>query len=360
MSKNHSTLAELGEKQVVRELIAKLRPNSLLLDGVGHDAGFADLALSEDEVMVLNTDRSGENLAYKLGLAGPEAVGDLAVSHAVSDVAAAGGDPCLLTVSLLLPEKTTLEYAKRLMDGVQKAADRWGIAIASGDTKKNASVAIVVTVVGKVKRSKRLTRSGVRAGDVLVVTGQLGTMFTAARAYQTGTDVPEFLKPRLEGALVEQRPPVELGIALSKSKIARASIDISDGLSSAIFDLCRQNGLGVSLELNDVPVAEDVEDFAKTSMGIERESLLAANGDWQFLYAIPKERLDSAHAIASEFGIQLSAIGLFTDERTIAARGKDRRLRHLNLLENDGFSKFENKNFFEVLASNPPLLGEVV
>lgn len=360
MSKDCATLAELGEKQVVRELITRLRPNGVLLDGVGHDAGFADLALSRDEVAVLNTDRSGENLAYKLGLAGPEAVGDLAVSHAVSDVAVAGGDPYLLTVCLLLPQETTLGYAKRLMDGVESAADRWGIAIASGDTKKNASIAIVVTVMGKVKRSQRLSRSGAKAGDLLVVTGQLGTMFTAARAYQTGTEIPAFLQTRLKDALVNQHPPIELGLALSRSGVARAGTDISDGLPSAIFDLCKLSRLGASLDVNDVPVAEDVRRFAKSSMKINRESLISANGDWQFLYAIPKENLERAQRIALEFGAILSTIGFFTAGLTIAARGEDRQLRHLNLLENDAFSQVENKNYFEFLASNPPLLGPVL
>lgn len=354
------TLREIGEKRVVAELVGQLKATDRLLDGVGHDAGFAPFALSADEVLVVNTDRSGENLAYGLGLAGPEAVGDLAVSHAVSDIAAAGGNPRLLTVSLLLPEDKTLDYAKGVMRGVQAAAERWDLVIASGDTKKNASVAIVVTVIGKAKRSSRLTRSGAKPGDVLVVTGHLGAMFTAALAHQRKCHIPSELSELFRSALIDQRPPVALALALSDNEIAHACTDISDGLMSAVYDLCNASDVGASLDLARVPVLDEVERFAKRHLGLERESLIAANGDWQFLYAIPPEAYERAVAIANTVGVPISAVGVFTAERSVAASDGDGLRRRLRRLENDGFSKLNGKGFFEMLANNPPILGDMI
>lgn len=354
------TLGEIGEKRVVAELVGQLKATDRLLDGVGHDAGFAPFALSADEVLVVNTDRSGENLAYGLGLAGPEAVGDLAVSHAVSDIAAAGGNPRLLTVSLLLPEDKTLDYAKGVMRGVQAAAERWDLVIASGDTKKNASVAIVVTVIGKAKRSSRLTRSGAKPGDVLVVTGRLGAMFTAALAHQRKCHIPSELSELFRSALIDQRPPVALALALSDNEIAHACTDISDGLMSAVYDLCNASDVGASLDLARVPVLDEVERFAKRHLGLERESLIAANGDWQFLYAIPPEAYERAVAIANTVGVPISAVGVFTAERSVAASDGDGLRRRLRRLENDGFSKLNGKGFFEMLANNPPILGDMI
>lgn len=360
MPHDHLTLREIGEKKVVSELIHQLRSTNRLLDGLGHDAGFVPFSLSEDEVLVVNTDRSGENLAYKLGLAGPESVGDLAVSHAVSDIAAAGGEPHVLTVSLLLPEHKTLEYAKSLMKGVQTAADRWDMVIASGDTKKNASVAVVVTVIGKAKRSRRLTRSGAKVGDLLVVTGHLGTMFAAALAHQSRSEIPADLERIFQESLVNQRPPVELGLAFSRSEIAHACTDISDGLPSAIFDLCNSSEVGAELEMHKIPVFEKVWSFANTFLGVKRESLIAANGDWQFLYAIPQRKYENALAIARKVGVPISAIGTFTAEQSVTARGGDGLRRHLNRIENDGFFKVNGQSYFDRLASNPPLLGSIV
>ncbi|KPH67121.1 thiamine-phosphate kinase [Novosphingobium sp. ST904] len=354
------TLREIGEKRVVAELVGQLTATDRLLDGMGHDAGFVPFALSEDEILVVNTDRSGENLAHKLGLAGPEAVGDLAVSHAVSDIAAAGGNPRLLTVSLLLPENKTLDYAKGVMRGVQAAAERWDLVIASGDTKKNGSVALVVTVIGKAKRSSRLTRSGAKPGDVLVVTGHLGTMFTAALAHQRDCNIPFELSELLRSALINQRPPVALALAFSDNEIAHACTDISDGLVSAVYDLCNASDVGASLDLARVPVLEEVESFAKRHLGLERESLIAANGDWQFLYAMSPEAYERAVTIASTVGIQISAVGAFTADRSVSANDAAGVRRSLTRLENDGFSKVNGKGFFAMLADNPPILGDLI
>jgi len=266
----------------------------------------------------------------------------------------------VLTISLLLPEHKTLKYAKSLMKGVQTAADRWGMVIASGDTKKNASVAVVVTVIGKAKRSRRLPRSGAKVGDLLVVTGHLGTMFTATLAHQSRSEIPADLERIFQESLENQRPPVELGLAFSRSEIAHACTDISDGLPGAVFDLCNSSEVGTEIEIHKIPVIEKVWRFANTSLELKRESLISANGDWQFLYAIPQKKYEDAVAIAREIGVPISTIGTFTAEQSVTARGGDGLLRYLNRIENDGFFKVNGESYFDRLASNPPLLGSIV
>ena len=79
-------LNEIGEKKLVRDLTSLYTPNPCLVGGFGHDSAILDIALSSDEYLLMNTDRSGMNIAYKLGLADASCVGDFAVSHAVSDI----------------------------------------------------------------------------------------------------------------------------------------------------------------------------------------------------------------------------------------------------------------------------------
>ena len=87
------TVREAGERRVVAAITSGMAVPEFLVDGFGHDAAFVDLGVGDDELLVLNTDRSGLNAAYGLGLAGPECVGDFGVSHAISDVVVAGGIP---------------------------------------------------------------------------------------------------------------------------------------------------------------------------------------------------------------------------------------------------------------------------
>ena len=177
------TVRELGERFVVADITHAMRAPDFLLDGFGHDAAFVDLPRNPDDVLVINTDRSGINVAYKFGLAGPECVGDLGVSHAVSDVVVAGGVPRAVTVALLLPADSTIGFVRGVMRGAELAAERYGASIVGGDTKQNPKFAIVVTVVGTAHKDKRVRRSGAQPSDLLVVTGYLGSMLLGMMAF---------------------------------------------------------------------------------------------------------------------------------------------------------------------------------
>ena len=112
-------LSEMGEKRIVKEITKLLSPNEKLLWGYGHDSAFIDLNLASDEILLMNTDRSGMNIAYKLGLADAKCVGDFAVSHAVSDVLVANGNPIALSVALLLPPDLSWEVLRDVVIGIK-------------------------------------------------------------------------------------------------------------------------------------------------------------------------------------------------------------------------------------------------
>ncbi len=140
--------------------------------------------VQDDELLVLNTDRSGLNAAFGLGLAGPECVGDFGVSHAISDIVVAGGIPRAVTVALLLPIDSTLGFVRGVMQGASEAAKRYGAEIVAGDTKQNPKFALIATAIGTASRGKRICRSGARPGDALVVTGFLGSMLLGLIAFK--------------------------------------------------------------------------------------------------------------------------------------------------------------------------------
>ena len=169
-------LKELGEKKIVNRIISHIDQDSRLVGGMGHDSAFLKIEISRDELLLLNTDRSGINVAYSLGLSDAECVGDFAVSHAVSDILAGGGDVIAVTLALLLPENLEIDFVEKVVEGANKAARRYGATIVCGDTKENPKFSAVVTAIGKCKEGRQLLRSGARVGDLIVVSGELGTM----------------------------------------------------------------------------------------------------------------------------------------------------------------------------------------
>jgi thiamine-monophosphate kinase len=347
---NNKILKELNEKTIVNEIIKTLEVSDNLLDGFGHDSAFINTKLLDDEVLLMNSDRSGLNIAYKLGLSNGECVGDFAISHAVSDIFVAGGYPLAISVVLLLPDNLTLGFVKEVMNGAQKAAKKYGAFLASGDTKKNSKFAMVVTVIGKGKKDKRLTRANAKKDDLLVVTGNLGTMVSGLLAIKKNLNISNDAKMLFEEALIYQNPPYKLALEISKNKIANASIDNSDGLTSSIYSLCNKSNVGAIIYESKLPIHPYSLEVAKL-LSIRPIQLTLTGGDWQYLYSIPKNKIDIINQIAEKMNYPITVIGKITEQEDILIKTIENDIKLLKRIENDRFNKNRNNNFFESIVN---------
>jgi len=350
-------LSELSEKIIVKEITELLDVSDFLLDGFGHDSAFIDTTILEDEILLMNTDRSGINSAYILGLSDGECVGDFGVSHAVSDIIASGGQPIAISIALLLPNSLTLGFVKQVMIGAEKAAKKYGAFLAAGDTKKNSKFAMVVTVVGKAKKEERLTRSKAKDGDILVVTGYLGRMFSGQVAFKNNFDISREEKDVFENALIYQNPPYKLGLKMAKEKIATSCTDISDGLSSSIYDLCNASDLGVIIDESKIPIDSPSLKIAKL-LNIRPMQLTFAGGDWEYLYTVPKKYKDRLNYLAKEFNMPITIIGKIIKEKIVGVKTLEKKYKILKRIENDKFSKLDGKSYFEMLEQKIDFFGE--
>jgi thiamine-monophosphate kinase len=345
---NNKNIYELNEKILVKEITELLEVDEMLLDGFGHDSAFINTTIEEDEILLMNTDRSGKNSAYGLGLANGECVGDFGVSHAVSDIFASGGHPIAITIALLLPDNLTLSFVKDVMIGAQKAAKKYGAFLAAGDTKKNPKFAMVVTVLGKAKKDERLTRSGAKKDDFLVVTGNLGTMLSGKIAFKQKLNISDKADRLFKDALIYQNPPYKLAPIISKAKLANACTDISDGLASSIYSLCNASGVGAVIDESKVPIHEESINISRI-LNIRPMQLTLTGGDWQYLYSIPKKHIDEVQQIANDVGYPISIIGKIIEENKVVLKTLENEYKALLRVENDRFSKHTGESFFKRL-----------
>ncbi len=335
------TVREVGERQVVAEITGMMVAPSMLVDGFGHDSAFIDICRGDNELLVLNTDRSGLNAAYSLGLAGPECVGDFGVSHAISDIVVAGGIPRAVTVALLLPADSTLGFVRGVMRGAAEAARRYGAEIVAGDTKQNPKFAMVATAVGTVPRDKRICRSGARPGDALVVTGFLGSMLLGLIACKRALPLGDRVRNIVEQAIIEQRPPFSLGRGIAEAGIPHAGTDISDGLPGAIHAICGASDCGAFVDELRIPLDPHLDELILAS-GLSPLQLGTAGGDWQFLYAVPPELLPSLQLLAASQDAKVTVIGGMTENQEIAIRHFDGAWHQLERIEHDSFADAGN------------------
>src|SRR5579862_606042 len=100
--------------------------------GIGDDAALVTIPPARE--LILTTDMSIEGVHFKSGLHPPRSVGHRALARSLSDIAAMGGTPRYVLVSLALAENTKQSWLKEFYRGMFKFGRRVGVAVIGGDT----------------------------------------------------------------------------------------------------------------------------------------------------------------------------------------------------------------------------------
>lgn len=270
--------SRLTERSIIAAL-SRIFDSPLPPEGIGDDCSVIKVGR---ERILLSTDMLLQGTHFPEGLSNREK-GYMAAAVNLSDIAAMGGQPRAMLVSLGIPESMRMVEIKEIALGIKDCARRYGVSIVGGDTKRASQLTISITVVGK-GSGRLLLRSAAKPGQLLAITGTLGG---AAAAY---------LKWKKEGRstkrsrLTKPMPRVIEGIELARSGTARAAIDVTDGLALSAWYISRASGVRVEIEMDDLPLARelkelDLDDFSK------REALLYWGGDYELLFTCQSSKM---------------------------------------------------------------------
>ncbi|HEX3839403.1 MAG TPA: thiamine-phosphate kinase [Acidimicrobiales bacterium] len=242
---------------------------------IGDDA--AVVRRPEGALGLLSTDLVVAGVHVDLELSHLDDLGYKALMVTVSDLAAMGGRPDHVLVSIASPPGTDLD---RLADGLAQAAEETGGVVVGGDLSGSATLMVSVAVSGSLHRSTHLGplfRSGANPGDQLLVTGPLGGSAAGLRLLRLRQAQRVTTEPSTEeGELLRahRRPVARLGEGeTARLSGASAAIDISDGLVADLRHLARASGVGV--DLAEVPVAPGATQDEALGGGEDYELLLA-------------------------------------------------------------------------------------
>jgi len=224
---------------------------------------------------LLATDLVVGGVHADLSRCGPDDVGYKAVMVTVSDLAAMGGRPDHLLLSIAAPPGTDLD---RLGAGAAEAAAETGCVVVGGDLSTAPVLVVSVAVLGSLHGPVvpgPLLRSGAAPGDVLLVTGPLGASAAGLRLLHDGHGAGAGDHPSVAAAVLAHRRPVA---RLDEGEVARlagasAAVDVSDGLVADLRHLATASGVGV--ELDDVPAAPGASPDEALAGGEEYELVLA-------------------------------------------------------------------------------------
>jgi thiamine-monophosphate kinase len=258
--------------------------------GIGDDAALVAVKRGHD--LILTTDMSIEDVHFSRRWHPAEAVGHRALARSLSDVAAMGGVPRYVLVSLAISKLVTRDWVSRFYCGMQALARRFRVRLVGGDTALVPGRTFIdVLVAGEVPRGKALRRSGARTGDQIFVSGPLGLSALGLRLLQSKRG-----GSRLRGKTVAREamqahlypePQCGLGRYLSERGIASALMDLSDGLSTDLSRLCAASGVGARLWAAKIPGPDLPEALDSLQLALH------GGEDYQLLFTVPQRKASS-------------------------------------------------------------------
>ena len=296
----------------LRPLAADFPPARGLLDDTA--------VVRSREALAISTDTLVEGVHFPSGTLSAEQVARRALRVNLSDLAASGATPLCYLLSLQLPPTTDTDWMAAFAAGLRQDQEQFGLHLAGGDTVRTPGpLAVSLTVMGRVARGEALPRAEARTGDALLVTGTIGDAHIG-RLQLEGRLPADAGAEALAERFLLPTPRLEVGRKLAA--LAHAAIDISDGLTADIRNLCIAAGKGARIRLAEVPLSEGACSVVNGGH-LTLEELASGGDDYELLFSVPQQAVREAIETAAESAVTLTAVGEVTDGGEVTVLAPD-------------------------------------
>ncbi|MEM9896375.1 MAG: thiamine-phosphate kinase [Bacteroidota bacterium] len=297
-AEKRTEIGELGEFGLIERLAESVTlENSSSFKGIGDDAA---VLKNVDLFSLVSTDMLIEGVHFDLSYMPLPHLGYKSVAVNISDIAAMNGTPKQITASLGLSNRFSVEAVEALYDGIRRACEEYKVDLVGGDTtSSNSGLIISITAIGGADENKVVYRSGAKENDIVCVTGDLGGAFTGLQVLER--EKQEFMandamQPKLEkydyvvGRQLKPQARMDVIHELGSLGIVPTSmIDVSDGLASEAFHICKQSNVGIAIYEDKLPI--DKQTFETAAEFSIDPNACALNGgeDYELLFTINQD-----------------------------------------------------------------------
>ncbi len=327
-----SNIGEFGLIRAIQKLSFQSSPDTRI--GIGDDA--AVLKIAPATLLLASTDMLIEGVHFDLTYTDFYSLGWKSAAINLSDIAAMGGKPRFCLTSLALPVHISVEAVKEYYRGFTSLVRAHKTILVGGDTcSSKDGLVISVTVLGEAKKRMAVPRTGAKQGDRIFVTGTLGDSGAGLELLKSGVRGRESgVRSRKSGARSQEPevrkndstseirdpksaiakliarhlrpvPRVEWGMQIALSGCASSMIDVSDGLSSDLFHLCEESGVGAVLLSDALPLSRSLLKSADQLRQPPLHYVLSGGEDYELLFTVPlsrMKRLEALHIPVTEIG----------------------------------------------------------
>jgi thiamine-monophosphate kinase len=215
-----------------------------VVKGIGDDC--AVFGPYSGRLLLFTTDTLVEDIHFLRDKVSPYQLGRKAIAVNLSDIAAMGGRPLFILVSLVIPVEMDVEFIHDLYKGMKDICGHYKVNILGGDT-----VAI-------------------------------STHFIKAHN--------------------EPKPLIETGRIIATSRLASAMIDLSDGLLSDLGHICKESGVGAKLFRSKIPLSSELKALASLANFNPFDLALSGGEDYLLLLTVPEAKVQDIELLSKNKG----------------------------------------------------------
>jgi len=237
-------------------------------------------------------------------------VGSLAVNGTVNDLAMCGARPLYLSAGFILEEGLPIKDLWRVVRSMGEAARAASVRVVTGDTKvvdkgHGDGVFINTAGVGVIETHLTIGPRSVRAGDSIVINGDIGRHGIAVMAEREGL--------QFESEIVSDCAP----LAASVLDLLHAGVEVHclrdltrGGLTSALVEISEGAHLPFRIDEEAVPVRDEVRGACEI-LGLEPFSV--AN-EGRFVAFVPTAQAEQARATLGDGAVVIGSVETATPD----------------------------------------------
>ena len=352
---NRTEITTLGEFGLIEHLTKNFEiQNASTLLSIGDDAAVID---HFGKQTVVTTDMLVEGIHFDLMYTPLKHLGYKSVVVNLSDVYAMNATPTHVTLSIAFSNRFSVEALDDFYEGVYAACEKYNVDLIGGDTTSSQKGFIIsVTALGEITTEKIVKRSGANKGDLLCVSGDLGSAFLGLTLLEREKKIylenPQ-IQPDLEnqqymvGRMLKPEARKDIIEFFEQNEITPTSMmDVSDGLSSEILHICKQSNVGCKLYEDKIPVHDEASQYAYKLELDPTACALSGGEDYELLFTLPQADYDKL--VLNE---QISVIGYITDVEE-GEQLQQREAIHTNLPRRAGMLLSKVRNLYKDVTTS--------
>ncbi len=274
-------MQEFALVQRLRDRLAARRPDTRI--GIGDDC--AVIAPEPGVELAVTTDTLIAGRHFPLDTPAFD-IGYKAIAVNLSDLGAMGAAPSWLTIALAAPALDE-QWCDAFIDGAESAIGRADVDIIGGDTTRG-DLSITITAIGTLAAGSAIRRTGARVGDIIAVTGTLGDAAQGLALWPERATLDAQARTLCDRL---SRPQWRAGACVCG--LARAGIDISDGLAADLAHILKASTVGARVDVDALPASAALHDALPDAAARQRLQLTGGD-DYELCLVIDPADVDQA------------------------------------------------------------------